>query len=498
MTKERGSVPRYDIVGEQESSAQSWTTPLAQVSARWPAELSRVVLVVDIFMVSAAVFITYLANFGLLQEFPVSGVRGMSYEAVAVIFGVTWIVALGLSDSRRKSILGAGLEEYRRILSASLYTFGLLAILSYLAHASVSRLFFVMTLPLGIALLVAGRAAVRSRLKSARRRGGALARTMVIGAQQDVVHVSADLEKHKNAGFTPVAACVTDAPETFDGDLELVQYAEIADRVERGDIDTIVVAGGVPTDEVRRLAWQCENSNTQLLLTPRLTDVAAPRLSFRQAAGVGLIHVDLPSYSGMKFWAKRIFDIAFSAATLVAIWPVLAVVAIAVKIDSPGPVIFRQQRIGVDGKPFTIHKFRTMCIDAEERIQALIDEAGGKALRFKMENDPRITRVGRVLRKYSLDELPQFWTALRGGMSVVGPRPQVAREVAEYTADAHRRLLIKPGITGLWQVKGRSLLTEEESIRLDLRYVENWTLTGDIAIIAQTVGVVLKPGDQAH
>lgn len=206
-----------------------------------------------------------------------------------------------------------------------------------------------------------------------------------------------------------------------------------------------------------------------------------------------MLHVDLPRYSGTKYWLKRSFDVFFAAAALVALSPVLGLVALAIKLDDGGPVLFRQERIGLGGEPFVIHKFRTMCADAEAKIDALIAEAGGQALLFKLEHDPRITRIGSTLRKFSLDELPQFWTVLRGGMSIVGPRPQVSREVAEYTDAAHRRLLIKPGITGLWQVNGRSQLSLEESIRLDLRYVENWSLTGDLAIIMKTVRTVLRP-----
>jgi exopolysaccharide biosynthesis polyprenyl glycosylphosphotransferase len=205
------------------------------------------------------------------------------------------------------------------------------------------------------------------------------------------------------------------------------------------------------------------------------------------------MYVDLPRFTGAKLVLKRTFDIVVSAIALLLLAPVFLVIAALIKLDDGGPMLFRQQRIGRYGQPFTIHKFRTMCVDAEAKIDALIAAGGGMALLFKLEDDPRITRIGKVLRKYSLDELPQFWTALRGGMSVVGPRPQVSREVAEYSDIHHRRLLIKPGITGLWQVNGRSELSMDESIRLDLRYVENWSLIGDITIILKTIGVVLRP-----
>ncbi|MBK8460506.1 MAG: exopolysaccharide biosynthesis polyprenyl glycosylphosphotransferase [Micropruina sp.] len=202
--------------------------------------------------------------------------------------------------------------------------------------------------------------------------------------------------------------------------------------------------------------------------------------------------MELPRYTGWNHFLKRAFDVVFSSLALVCLAPLLFAVAVAIWLDDGGPIMFKQKRIGLRGESFTIHKFRTMVVDAESKVDRMIEDAGGRALLFKVEDDPRVTRLGSVLRRYSLDELPQFWTALRGDMSVVGPRPQVAREVAEYSSDAHRRLLTKPGITGLWQVSGRSDLSVEESIALDLWYVENWSLTGDLAIILKTLKVVLR------
>lgn len=506
MSQLAGARPGTDkLLLDTEQETRGLTTLRSETTsptrAKWHDKLSRWVLVVDIAMIAVAVCLTYLAKFGLAHDLPLSGVPQVSYEIVIVIFAVTWLASLGANESRNPSILGAGIEEYRRVLSASMYAFGALAILSYLANASVSRLFFAMTLPVGLVLILIGRWAVRQRLVQARRRGEATSRTLILGDQLDVERVVRDLNKNPEAGFLPVAVSVTDAsPDETDRvhGLRNLPYRGLIPHMAMFGVDTIVVAGGLSSEEVRRLSWQCEELQTNLLFTPRITDVAGPRMSLRQASGIELIHVALPRYSGAKFWVKRSFDIVFSAIALLLLWPVLALIAIAIKLDDGGPVIFRQQRIGIGGEPFTIHKFRTMSVDAESKVAELIEKAGGKALLFKMENDPRITRIGGFLRKYSLDELLQFWTVLRGGMSVVGPRPQVAREVAEYTDDTHRRLLIRPGITGLWQVNGRSSLTQEESVRLDLRYVENWTLTGDISIIMKTVGVMLKPGDDAY
>lgn len=187
------------------------------------------------------------------------------------------------------------------------------------------------------------------------------------------------------------------------------------------------------------------------------------------------------------------FDVVFSALALLFLTPVLLVIAVAIFLDDPGPIIFRQQRVGLRGKPFTIHKFRSMAVDAEARLEALRSQSTGNGPLFKMDADPRITPVGRVLRKYSLDELPQFWTVLRGRMSVVGPRPHLERELDEFPDVGLRRLLIKPGITGLWQVSGRSDLNLEDSMKLDLRYVQNWSLLGDVAIVLKTIKAMISP-----
>ncbi|MDO5499309.1 MAG: exopolysaccharide biosynthesis polyprenyl glycosylphosphotransferase, partial [Propionibacteriaceae bacterium] len=222
-----------------------------------------------------------------------------------------------------------------------------------------------------------------------------------------------------------------------------------------------------------------------------LMGVTGSRIHPRPFPGLTLMEVDLPRFSGVQQFAKRMLDVVFSSIALILLSPLLAAIAIAIKCDSKGPAVFRQQRIGLNGEPFTIHKFRTMRVDAEAQIDALIAANGGSALRFKLREDPRVTRLGAFLRRTSLDELLQFWDVLRGPMSVVGPRPQVSREVAEYDDVMHRRLLVKPGITGLWQVNGRSDLSPAQSKLLDIFYVENWSVSEDVVIIGKTVKVLL-------
>jgi exopolysaccharide biosynthesis polyprenyl glycosylphosphotransferase len=269
---------------------------------------------------------------------------------------------------------------------------------------------------------------------------------------------------------------------------------DVVDALVRAGADTIAVGAwsSYSQQDLRRLGWQLEGSGADLLVAPSLTDVAGPRISFRPVSGLPLIHVEQPQFHGVRRVAKGLFDrsVALTLLVLAAV-PMLAI-GVVVRATSPGPALFRQTRVGVDGRPFTMLKFRSMRADAEQQLQALqaLNEASDGLL-FKMREDPRVTPVGRWLRRLSLDELPQLVNVLRGEMSLVGPRPPLPSEVDRYGDDVRRRLLVKPGITGLWQVKGRSDLSWEESVRLDLYYVENWSPALDAQILWRTASAVL-------
>jgi exopolysaccharide biosynthesis polyprenyl glycosylphosphotransferase len=223
-----------------------------------------------------------------------------------------------------------------------------------------------------------------------------------------------------------------------------------------------------------------------------MVDVARPRLTVRPVGGSSMIHVDKPQYDGAKRIQKRVFDVGFALTLLIVVSPVMLLAALAVKLFSKGPVFYRSERIGLDGRPFQMIKFRTMVVDADQRLAdvAHLNECDG--LLFKIRDDPRVTRVGRFLRSSSIDELPQFINVLRKEMSVVGPRPPLPSEVEGYDDQVRRRLLVRPGITGLWQVSGRSNLSWEEAIRFDLSYVENWSMVKDLVIAMSTIRVVLR------
>lgn len=490
----QNALPSAAEIPAEASFPWSPARPLANARAGWRGIVAWGLKIGDALTVSAAVILSF--SFRVDDSFALSGFGSVPYWFLGVLTVLGWTVALGLAGSRSVRHLGAGLEEYRRVVTASLGLFGIWAIASYVLRASISRSLFVTALPLGVVLLLVFRWLVRQVIVNRRVAGQALVPTLLVGSASQITDILHSLNRHREAGYAPQGACVVGDGKASAGwgrDIVLHEKSELVAVASSGCYEAIIVGDGLSRSELRNLAWHLESSPIDLLFLPRLIDIAGPRLRVSDVEGLALMHVDLPRFSGWRLWLKRAFDIVFSGLALVALSPVFAVVAILIKMDDGGPVFFRQQRIGLRGQPIIVHKFRTMVVDAEAKIDKLIEAQGGHALLFKMEDDPRITGIGKILRKYSIDELPQFWSVLRGGMSVVGPRPQVAREVSEYTRVHYRRLLIKPGITGLWQINGRSELSLKESIRLDLRYVENWSLIGDIMIILKTIRVVLRP-----
>ena len=265
--------------------------------------------------------------------------------------------------------------------------------------------------------------------------------------------------------------------------------------------DTVVITSteDLPPNKVKEISWGLEAGKQHLVLALNIVDIAGPRIHTRPVAGLPLIHVETPRFTRAQRTLKRTFDVVAASVAIIFFSLVLVAVALTVKLTSPGPVLYRQERIGLDGKPFSMLKFRSMTVGADAELAKLLEEQGTSTQPlFKVTNDPRITPIGRFIRKYSLDEFPQLFNVLGGSMSIVGPRPQIAAEVALYSDAARRRLLARPGITGLWQVSGRSSLTWDQAVRLDLYYVENWSLMGDISILLRTARAVVLPGDTAR
>jgi exopolysaccharide biosynthesis polyprenyl glycosylphosphotransferase len=320
----------------------------------------------------------------------------------------------------------------------------------------------------------------------------------VAGDRADVEYVIRTLQA-REYGFHVVGVALfgTDRTPVVVGDRRYPvrgSVERVADIASRIGADTIVVASRPENDSsfVRELSWQLEGTAANLVLSNQLTDVVGPRISFRPVEGLPMLQIRIPSYEGGYYLLKRGLDISVAALALACIGVITPLLALVIKLDSPGPVFFAQQRVGRDGRLFTMYKFRTMVVDAEQRLTELQQQNEGAGLLFKMRQDPRVTRVGAVLRKLSIDELPQFWNVLRGEMSVVGPRPPLPDEVTAYDGRIVRRLYVKPGITGPWQVSGRSDLSWDESVRLDLSYVENWSLMSDLQIMWRTARVMVQ------
>jgi exopolysaccharide biosynthesis polyprenyl glycosylphosphotransferase len=293
-----------------------------------------------------------------------------------------------------------------------------------------------------------------------------------------------------------VAACVTPTDRVRVAAATAVPVGGLDDVVEiagRLGADTIAVTSASETaaQYLRQLSWQLEGTGIELLVAPGLIEVAGPRLHIRPLEGLPLLSIEQPRFEGWQSVIKGGLDRITAALGLLVLAPVLCAIAIGIKVTSPGPVLFRQERVGVNGTTFTMLKFRSMVVDADSQLDALRAQNISDGVLFKMRVDPRVTRIGGVLRRLSLDELPQLFNVLGGSMSLVGPRPPLPAEVARYDASVHRRFLVKPGLTGLWQVSGRSDLPWEEAVRLDLRYVENWSLAMDLLILAKTVRAVL-------
>ena len=407
-----------------------------------------------------------------------------------------WIGVLAVMGAYRVSAFGAGTQEYQRILNASVTVAGLTGVTSYLTKFELSRGFFVLTFALGVPALVLGRMTLRKTLQVARQHGMFGQRVLVAGAPGMVDEVAGVLTRERWLGYEIVGA-LTPATfldsETAGGIPVLGTTDELTKFATTGGIDAVFLAGGAigSSEDMRRLVWDLEHERVQVIVAPSVTDVSKERVRIRPVGGLPLVHIDPPSAARAARWGKRTFDVVGSFGLLLAFSPVFLWAALQIKLHDRGPVLFRQTRIGRSGGEFSCLKFRTMVVDAEERLAALHLDTGHTDGLFKMKDDPRITKPGRWLRRYSMDELPQLLNVFRGEMSLVGPRPPLPREVAHYSEDGRRRLRVRPGMTGLWQVSGRSDLSWSESVRLDLYYVDNWSMIQDLNILGKTFGAVL-------
>lgn len=414
---------------------------------------------------------------------------------------IVWMAALALLNTRDPLVMGSGATEYTRVTHATGLAFGLLAIVYVIFEWQGIRTQLFLALPAGLMALIVSRWLMRRWLLHQRTRGRYMSRTVVVGTHDDVEYAVKTLRASGYLGYQVVGTAVLGNEQgpnrmAFDGHVyPVVRGEDAAYRAATGlKADTLLLASQLTDDPgyIKRLTWQLEGTAAELVLSSRIADVAGPRMSLRPVEGMPLIHVQIPTFQGGAYVIKRALDIVVSALALIAFAPFALIIAMLIKIDNRGPVFFLQSRVGRDGRLFKMVKFRSMRVDAEEQLARLKAANEGAGPLFKMKDDPRITRVGKYLRKFSLDEVPQFWNVLRGDMSVVGPRPPLPDEVTAYDGTVFRRLYINPGITGPWQVGGRSDLSWDESVRLDLRYVENWSVMNDLQIMWRTAKVMVS------
>jgi exopolysaccharide biosynthesis polyprenyl glycosylphosphotransferase len=424
------------------------------------------------------------------------------YLVLSLVLPLLWTLTLRVFGAYEWRFLGTGPDEFRRVLNAGLSLTGALALISYAVNNELSRLYLVISMQVIVVLDLVVRLALRKRLHRLRQKGMCMSTVVAVGHESAVSQLICELRREPHHGLQVIAACLAGEPGVDKvagvpvvGDLE-----DTASVVRNLNAGTVAVLSCPEMDglKLRTLAWELEKTGTDLCVAPALLDVAGPRTTVRPTAGMTLLHVDHPQLSGPRQVVKDLFDRCAAAFGLFALTPLLLAIAAIIKLSDNGPALFTQTRVGKGGEIFKIYKFRTMVVNAEALLSEVREENESEGgVLFKIRKDPRITAIGAKLRKSSLDELPQLINVLKGEMSLVGPRPALPEEAAKYADHVRRRLVVKPGLTGMWQVNGRSELSWDESVRMDLRYVENWSFALDLQILWKTFSVIFR-GDGAY
>ena len=459
-------------------------------SARFMSPYRNRLIFTDLAMITMAIGIGLLIS-SRASEWAINPT--LAIYGTPVVIGFLWFSLLLVRGSYDRRLIGLGTEEVRRAISATLVLFAVVAGLSYLIRADISRAYAFASLPIGLVLIGFSRFGWRQWLYSERKNGRFLSKTIVIGSQRTSQALADRLNQESYAGYQVVDQI--NLPSNHESNSEFEGWLNLVDvAISTHDASAIAIDPGddAPYDMVRQLSWRLEGRNLDLLISPGSLDVAGPRLSVRPAAGLPLLHLDEVALSRSQRASKRTLDIFGSLVGIVLFSPIMLISALAVRLTSRGPVIFTQLRVGRAGQTFTMLKFRTMHAQADTLVKNLREEHKLTHPMFKLADDPRITRVGGFLRRWSLDETPQLFNVLGGSMSLVGPRPHPTDDVDRYEMEAFRRLALKPGMTGLWQVEGRSDLSWEQALQLDLRYVEKWSLESDLFLLAKTTKAVLN------
>jgi len=459
----------------------------------WQRRYLAMVVAVDFLIILGSMLLALHVRFGNADDH----VSGLSYPMLSVLLVPVWMGALVIARAYEMPFLGTGADEFKRVSGASLRLMAVLAVVAYTFKIDLARGYVAVALPVGTALLLFGRYAQRRWLHARRRKGSYMHRVLVVGGVEGIRDLADQLNHDPYVGYTLVGACMPTSNEALViPDLPVLgSLTQVLTAVAEAGADTVAVASGpgMSPAVLRRLSWELESTGVSLIAAPALLDVAGPRISVRPVAGLPLLHVEEPELSGPRQLLKATVEWLCATVAFLLVLPLLVLLAIIVRIDSQGAPLFRQTRVGKNGREFTVYKIRTMRADAESLLDSLREQnESADGLLFKIRADPRVTRVGRLLRKWSLDEVPQLWNVVRGDMALVGPRPPLPGEVAQYGTEVARRLLVRPGITGLWQVSGRANLSWDDSVRLDLYYVENWSFALDAMIVWKTLFAILR------
>ncbi|XVV39090.1 sugar transferase [Streptomyces sp. CA-100214] len=462
----------------------------------WEQRYRRTVITTD--TAATAVVVSAIGNF-----FGARDAANWHEKWGILAFGTELLVlgALAVSRSWAPGVLGQGAEEFRR-LGRSLFMATVVLALGGIALTSRNiKLWIFVAIPAIALVTMTARYVLRLWLHRQRKDGRCLIPVLAAGSPATVRDLITRTRRFPHLGWRVDAVCTTDGLGTdgqehggdqLDGVPVVGRLSDVAGHVHRDGYRVVAVTPDPhwSPDRLQRLAWNLEGSDTEMVVAPVLMEVAGPRLHIDAVLGIPLLRVSMPTFTGGRRAIKGIVDRTGAAVLLVLFAPLMVFVGLLVLVDSRGGAFYRQRRVGKDGREFTILKFRTMVAGADRARAALADRNEGAGLLFKLRRDPRVTRVGAVLRRYSLDELPQLFNVLTGSMSLVGPRPPLPEESAAYGPDIRRRLLVKPGLTGLWQISGRSDLSWDEAVRLDLRYVEDWSLALDTVILWKTLRAV--------
>ena len=449
---------------------------------------------VDLVMIGVATFLA--VRFRVSLDVFDSATDVLENTALASgFFLATWLVMLAFFGAYERDIFGAGTEEFKLVVNGSFFTAALVATTAFLLKYPLSRGFFVLLFPIGVVLLVLGRLASRRVIQRLRAQGHFNQRVLLVGTPGYIGEIHTVLARERWLGYDVVGCLVPHEYAALERTSTGIPVLGIIDDVravvDNDGLDIVFFTAGAVSSstQLRRLAWDLEDhAHVQIIVAPNVTDVSSERVRIRPVAGLPLMHLGRSRSQLATNDAKRAFDILGALVGLILTSPLLFALMVWIRRHDGGPPLFEQTRVGREGKPFVCIKLRSMSVDAETRIAEI---ATRDHVLAKDVADPRITRPGRFIRRFSLDELPQLWNVLRGEMSLVGPRPPLPVEVEQYEVDMLRRLNVLPGMTGLWQVSGRSDLSWEDTVRLDLYYVDNWSMVQDLLILARTVSAVL-------